>query len=341
MPSVVMLCGRPSGLTRLYALARPTHQDHGDDTLKQLIADSPWPWLGANVVDAASGDVFDGAVATHTIALPAVDGSAGTQLGLFGVCTEYTPQLSYPSDRTRFLPAVDTAVQCVDTLSDGGCGLVVGLTHVSIAQDVAIAKACDGRLTAVLGGHDHTPFAQLEAASTLVLKSGQNATWLAVVDVDVDCDPVSGAPLRLPTLAWSMVPVVGYAPDPAVAATLRTHLADLDKATSVDGVPSSTPLCTLKGVLDTRSATVRHRHAFVGTLIANAMRDHLAADVAVRTCARVVGVFPGLLTIASVAWCAVSSSTAASSVATACWTAAPWSRRKTWLWSCRSRKKRW
>lgn len=60
-------------------------------------------WLGANVVEKVSGELFEGSVAHHIFE------RAGLKIGVFGVCTQTTPSISYPGDGVLFSDPIEAS----------------------------------------------------------------------------------------------------------------------------------------------------------------------------------------------------------------------------------------
>ncbi|KDO17730.1 hypothetical protein SPRG_16822, partial [Saprolegnia parasitica CBS 223.65] len=70
--------------------------DFGADILAQRVQESKFRWFGSNVKERATGGLF--ANATDTLLLP-IGPDGALKLGIFGICTPETPQLSFPGDR--------------------------------------------------------------------------------------------------------------------------------------------------------------------------------------------------------------------------------------------------
>ena len=109
------------------------------------------------------------------------DSFVDLRVGVFGVVTRATPFLSNPTAAVRFEDEIAHARACIDALrgTDGGADIIVALTHQSLDEDVALARALPA-IALVLGGHEHVPFAQMEGGA-LIFKTGQNAQWLGAV----------------------------------------------------------------------------------------------------------------------------------------------------------------
>ena len=123
--------------------------DFGTEVLKQRVAESKFPWLGTNVLDA-DGKIFPGLVATTTRKV------GDLTIGFFGLLTPDTHHLSNTGPDVKFAPIVDTARAAVKQLRDQGADAVVALTHVTIAEDRQLVRQVKG-IDVILGGHEHDP----------------------------------------------------------------------------------------------------------------------------------------------------------------------------------------
>jgi len=105
------------------------------------------------------------------------------RVGFFGICTEHTPQLSFPGPTVVFDDAVRHARAMVEQLQVAGADVVIALTHLKLVSDVELLKAVPG--IALLGGHDHFPHVSRVDKAWLV-KCGENAESLGVLDISVE-----------------------------------------------------------------------------------------------------------------------------------------------------------
>ncbi|MCO6414579.1 bifunctional metallophosphatase/5'-nucleotidase [Siccirubricoccus sp. KC 17139] len=234
--------------------------DFGPEVAARRIAESRFPWLGANVL-GPNGQIFGGAVAT-------VMRQAGPlRIGFVGVLTQATALVSSTPGIT-FLPELQAVREAAAALRAAGADLVVALTHLDLEQDREVQRSTGVDL--VLGGHDHDPAALLEGG-VLLLKSGSDAYWLGVAELTVETLP--GRPARIAAIGWRMIPNTGVPPSAAIAPLVAAVETKLDAALGER-------LATLAAPLDSRSATLRSREAAIGDFFAEALRAHLSADVA-------------------------------------------------------------
>jgi 2',3'-cyclic-nucleotide 2'-phosphodiesterase (5'-nucleotidase family) len=168
--------------------------DYGAEVCMQRLADSQFPWYGANVFDKRTGGLMKGLLPYKVVEGPltgrksAQEDSAANgktiKIGLFGVLTTKTPHLAYPGEHMEFRDVMPIAQECVAALKAQGAELIIALTHLSITEDKQLAREVKG-IDVILGGHDHSPV-QVFVGSTFIMKCGQNAEFLGVLDMEID-----------------------------------------------------------------------------------------------------------------------------------------------------------
>ncbi|TDH67217.1 hypothetical protein CCR75_002446 [Bremia lactucae] len=244
--------------------------DFGAEELKLRMGESSAKWFGSNVLDASSNALFDGIVDTEIILL-----NDGLKLGIFGVCTEETPTLSFPGPGIKFDDVVTTSRRCVDELQAQGADFILALTHVSIAIDQKLARHVPG-IDVILGGHDHEPFTMYEG-KTLIHKSGQNAYWLAKLEFDIKrfkAHPERGL-IVLPQ--WSMLAIANMPSQQACFHIINKYMQLMTRENGPK--ENERVLATLETTLSTRTALLRAGESSGGNLVADALKIELAADV--------------------------------------------------------------
>jgi 5'-nucleotidase/UDP-sugar diphosphatase len=240
--------------------------DFGSEVLKQRVADSKFPWLGTNVL-GADGKIFQNLVSTVTRKVGELT------IGFFGIITPDTQHLSNTGPDVKFAPVLETARAAVKQLKEQGADAIVAMTHLSIAEDRALARDVKG-IDVILGGHDHDPITFYESG-VFIFKVGHDAQYLGVARIEIEKTPTPRGPqVKVWPREWRVVTTAGVAPDPAVAAIVKQHEDTLDANLKV-------AVGTTAVELDSRRATVRLKESAIGNLIADAIRDVTKADVAV------------------------------------------------------------
>ncbi|UCH75175.1 MAG: 5'-nucleotidase C-terminal domain-containing protein [Rhodospirillales bacterium] len=239
--------------------------DFGPEIAAQRIGESKFPWLGTNVL-GRDGKPAAGMVDLHTV-------KAGDfTVGFFGLLAPETDTLSSPGGEISFASITATATTSVKKLQDMGADVIVALTHLDMATDIALAREVEG-IHAILGGHDHDPIVW-RAGSVPILKAGYDAHHLGALDLSVEWVESRGRKRLQVVPAWRLTSTAGVTPDSDIKAIVDGHNARLDEALNV-------PVGKVAVLLDSQRASVRTRETNIGNLIADAMRKAVGADIAI------------------------------------------------------------
>jgi 5'-nucleotidase len=231
--------------------------DFGPATLRQRMAESRFPWLGANVLDPVTRRPWEGAQAAL------LREWRGVRVGVVGVTMARAALMSNPGPTVVFEPAPEGAERALADL--GRLDLRVALTHLELEQDRGLARAVS--LDVILGGHDHMPMVETEGR-TLIIKAGSDAINVGQVEYELGC----GA--DIPSRRHRLIPVdAGIAEAPDVAAFVAGYHAQANPRLD-------RPVAELRAPLDTREIVVRREAAPVGRFIAEVMRGRMGAEVA-------------------------------------------------------------
>jgi 5'-nucleotidase len=242
-----------------YAVLGNHEFDFGDDTLRERIQESRFTWLGANVTDAKTGGLFAGVKAYD------VREVGGIKLGLFGVVVTETKTSSKAGPDTNFGDSCEASQAAVTKLREAGASVVVGLTHLTLEQDRALAKCV--KVDAILGGHDHVG-AEDRSTGTPIFKVPADAVELGRLTLDVDA--ATGV-LRKAT--WKRLPVTRKVPEDAeFNAAMKAYEPLFARLSERVG---RTPVA-----LEARASEVRTRETNLGSFVADAFRAASGADVA-------------------------------------------------------------
>ena len=234
--------------------------DFGPEVMQERVAESKFPWLGANVL-GADGKPFGGAVATKIVAMGPL------KVGFLGLLTPEARLYIRGGAPVTFAPFLPAARTAIAQLRQEGAQVLVAITHMNLAEDQELVREAKG-LHLVLGGHEHIPITVYERG-VLILKAGSDAEFLGVVELDVSVD--KGAVTAVPT--WRLVANYRVVADPAVQTMVRGYEQRLDRE-------MGQPIGTTETEMDSRADTVRLREAAIGNLVADAIRAATNADVA-------------------------------------------------------------
>lgn len=159
---------------------------------------------------------------------------------------------------------VEQAEAAIRRLEARGADLIIGLTHLHLADDLEIAtlKASHPRFLFIVGGHEHEPeHAPATPTSAEVMKGASNARTVWRIDVDFD---ESGSPL----IATQMLDL-----DEDVSEDREYQaIADRWRARLLDTIPFLPAKIGEAAVpLDAREVTVRNEESNWGNFIADQM----------------------------------------------------------------------
>ena len=172
--------------------------DKGQEELAARVAQSEFPWLGANVVlEGTDWDLPDWAQAYEILELGS--GKYKAKLGVLGLAGEETPEVTLigTTDGLVFKDLTETILHYYDEIKDQVDALIVvvhmgtddsgpykGLT--TVAQELIDAgKPVD----LMIGGHQHQAlFDPVYVGDTAIVSAGYYGRWLGQVDVTIDKD---------------------------------------------------------------------------------------------------------------------------------------------------------
>lgn len=234
--------------------------DFGDDVLKERIAESKFTWFASNVTEKSTGRPFANTPPYQIVEV------AGVKVGVFGLLTPATADASNASDQVVFRDPIEVAQQLVPLMRSEGAQLIVALTHLTMAEDKALAQKVPVNI--ILGGHEHEPMQSL-VGTTPIFKWGSDARIMGCVDLDVAAD--SG---KIVGMDWSGISVgKSVASDP----TIQELIDDLDDQLNSQ---MDEPVATTSVELDGLKASSRSRESNLGNLVGDAFRTRFGSDVA-------------------------------------------------------------
>jgi 5'-nucleotidase len=232
--------------------------DFGEDVLIQRMKEARWQWVVSNVVDQRTGRPIGGAA-------PYVLRQFGSlEVGFIGLCLTTTEIRRDKLTHTRLVDPLAAAARYVPILKRSGAQVVVAVTHLAFADDRRLIERFP-QIDLVIGGHEHYPITATEGR-TLISKAGSDARWVARIDV---ARRAEGGVERF----YELLPIGSGIPDDPqtaeVVATFENKLGpELDLVVGETTVP-----------LDAQPVRLRTSEQPIGNLFADAIREHVNADV--------------------------------------------------------------
>ncbi len=242
-----------------YAVFGNHEFDVKTDVLLQRMKESKFQWLGANVFDKKTNKIFAD--------LPpfVIKEIAGVKIGFIGLLLPETKQTSSMEDSLQVLDFCKTAKKLVKRMrKKSKVNAVIGLTHLSMAQDKQLAQCADFDL--ILGGHEHT-LLQSSSNGTPIFKMTADARELGEFNLNFD------SAKRFVSLDWKIIPVTDQIADaPEFLPVYEKYKPLLEQLSVKIGATSE--------VLDALSLSNRTKETNIGNFVADAYRNAANADVA-------------------------------------------------------------
>jgi 2',3'-cyclic-nucleotide 2'-phosphodiesterase (5'-nucleotidase family) len=234
--------------------------DFGSDLLIQRMAEAKWQWVVSNVVDTNTGKPIGNAA-------PYVVKTYGSlKVGFIGLCLTSEQITGDNLTHLRMIDPAEAAATYLPILKSEGANLIVAITHLSFAEDRALAQRFP-EIDLIIGGHEHFPITATENR-TLISKAGSDAKFVARLDVNRRAD---GMVERF----FELMPITDAIPDePKTAEVVNAYESRL-------GTELNVVVGTSRVGLDADSVRMRAGETNLGNLIADAMRAEVGADVTI------------------------------------------------------------
>lgn len=249
--------------------------EDGHKALTEFIKNANFPFVSSNV-DFSKDPLFEGlqysAISDEPADAHIYDGIVkevnGEKVGIFGLTTEETPDIS-STGAVEFSSYIDRANEMVKAFEDQGINKIIAITHIGYDDslqydnDLELAKQVDG-IDIIVGGHSHSTLSEPVINEdgeepTVIVQTGEYGKALGTLDVLFDEDG---------TIAYYMGELINVSDqeeDPEVAAMLKPYsdqIAEIkEKSIGVEAV----------SVLNGERADVRTKETNLGNLITDGM----------------------------------------------------------------------
>jgi len=235
--------------------------DFGIDVLRQRMREARWQWVVSNVIDRETRLPIGGAA-------PYLVRTFGTlRVGIIGLCLTTE---GMPKDRLTgidLIEPLDAAAAYLPVLRQQNVDVIVALTHLTYAEDRALAERFP-EIDVIVGGHEHVPIASV-VGRTLISKAGTEARHVARIDLNRRSE--TGPVERF----YELLPITtANREDPAAAAVINDWEARL-------GTELLRPIGRTSVPLNGLSPVLRSQETNLGNLVADAARADVDAEIAI------------------------------------------------------------
>ncbi|WNG38823.1 bifunctional metallophosphatase/5'-nucleotidase [Archangium violaceum] len=242
-----------------YAVLGNHEFDFGPDVMRQRMKESHFTWLGANVMDKKTGRTFGD---TPPFVIRDV---GGVKVGIFGVLLGKTKYSSKPGPDVYFTDTCAKARELVPQMRKQGAQIIIGLTHLFVAEDKVLARCAP--IDLIIGGHEHVMM-QAVSNGTPIVKMSSEARELGRVTLHVGTRSH-----KLKSMDFDVLPLTPEVPeDPAFATAMREY----DALTA----ELSQPVGRTAVALDASEEANRTRETNLASFVADAYRKATGAEVA-------------------------------------------------------------
>lgn len=184
-------------LVRYDAMTFGNHEfDKNSQVLATFIEKAYFPFVSSNI--DFSDDAILGQLVETNVGDPASEGKiypvmiktiAGEKVGIIGLTTEDTENISSPGD-VKFKNAIQSAKDAVATLTELGVNKVIALSHLGYEADLVLADEVSG-IDIIVGGHSHSKLEKpvvntKDAEPKLIVQTGEKGQFLGKLDVKFD-----------------------------------------------------------------------------------------------------------------------------------------------------------
>lgn len=228
---------------------------YGPQALEAVAARAHFPILGANFRDG-TGPLPAGVQETVEIPL-----DNGVRLGVFGLTAPFDGL--YEGFGLHFPDALETTRAMVAKLKAAGCGVIIALSHLGLADDRQMAEQVPG-IDVIIGAHTHDLLPQGEiVANVLIAQTGEYAQALGRVDVTLD-----DAGRVVKRSAQVLTVPSDQPPDPLVLETIAALRQEVE-----------TLLAQPIGESKVALAVNFYDECGIGALAADALCEHMHAEI--------------------------------------------------------------
>jgi 5'-nucleotidase len=135
---------------RLDAMTPGNHEfDKGPGVFAEFIKKASFPVVSSNVEVTADSPLY-GLIKPYTVI--EID---GRKVGVAGITTTDTPNISKPGETVKFNDIAKSAQAAISALTKQGINIVILLSHAGYENDIALARTLGG-VDLIVGGHSHT-----------------------------------------------------------------------------------------------------------------------------------------------------------------------------------------
>lgn len=227
--------------------------------LLMRMKESTFTWLGANVIDSKTKKIF---ADTPPYVIREF---GGIKIGIIGLLLPETKETSSMDASLEVADYCAVAKRYVPEMKKKGANMIIGLTHLAMAEDKKLSGCA--KFDLILGGHEHS-LLQSSANGTPIFKMTADAREAGKFQITFN-DKTK----KLESIDWEVIPVNDkIESDPSFAPVVAKYKDLLDKL--------AVPVGATSVPLDALAYSNRTKETDIGNFIADSYRNAAGADVA-------------------------------------------------------------
>lgn len=228
------------------------------DVLLKQIKEADFPFVTSNVE-------MDGRILGEEYVIKQVD---GVKVGVFGLTTSYTVNLSVGAKGLIFKDEVETARKMVKLLQEKKVDVIIGLVHLGFTETTPdfitsrkLAAQVDG-IDILVDGHSHSYIEKPEKVNnTWIVTANQSGRYVGEGKLTVKDG-------KLIDFNWKPVLIKGFAPDTTLNRLLKPFIEEANRdLKTVIGVTTEEFILFKNG-----QNTARYGETALGNLVADALK---------------------------------------------------------------------
>lgn len=243
--------------------------DYGVNQFKENLKLAEFPFIAANVKNV-DGTTFINEENNNGEYI--VIEQAGKKIGFFGITTTETAYKTNPKnvEGIEFENELLSAKEAVDKLKELECDVIVGLTHVGVANKdltcMDLAEALDG-VDIIIDGHSHTKIIKRARSGTYVVQTGSKLKYMGEISVTFRGEDTIIEPKLLNKKEYSI-----YGKDSEVEGLYENKQKELEKVFNQVVGKTSVELQANKLYDGKRNISiVKNRETSMGDIVADSM----------------------------------------------------------------------
>jgi 2',3'-cyclic-nucleotide 2'-phosphodiesterase (5'-nucleotidase family) len=239
-------------------------------TLKYVLNQAGFPGSGFPIL-CANLDISADPELGYFVKPYTIKEYGGLKVGIFGLVTDLTNQISNPSP-VVVLPPLSVAQAWVDSLKAHNCDIIILLSHLGADFDPLVASTVSG-INVIVGGHSHTTInTPIQIGNTLIVQAGEFGRYLGKLTLFLNNKNISN-------WNYQLLSVDSSVPEEPTLSAMITNLALGVQADPRFGPVYTDVIAYTKTEIKKPLGEGLFKDNPLGNLVSDAIRDKTMTDI--------------------------------------------------------------